>query len=541
MFLSFPSYDFILLKIFPVAAWFSLIPLFYYISGKTIKEIFFVSFITGLLGNFFCYGWIGDFGAKVPGGNIVILLFLIPSLTAFFVIKIIIAEYLSQKYLKFKFIIYPSVWIIIDYVQSIGFIAFPWTYIGYSQYTFTPFIQIASITGILGINFIIIMFNKTLAEFFLSSEFFLSIKNNVSMKNILKNRYLVQTISIVMLVVIITVYGSIRLLVNSSGEGKRLKVGFIQSCISPWDNWTLNKYKYLYELLTYTKRAILQKPDLIVWSESATLETISYRSMRGEKSIFDELLLNFVKANNIWLLTGEIGVTVDRHPQNNAVLINGTDGVISTYSKINLVPFGEWFPYEKWFPPIQRLLKEFGGSSFVPGKSPVIFNIGVAEPAKEIQTKPESVEPPQVNMNEFKFGTLICYEGIFFKLCRKYRNLGADFLVNITNDGWTDNYNGHYQHYSASIFRAVENGIWLLRCGNTGVTAVINPKGEVINSLPILKKNYMIGEIDTSQNVKTIYSIAGDIILYIAMLFIAFLFLLELFSLIIKFKKGTES
>ena len=505
MFLSFPSYDFILLKIFPAVAWFSLIPLFYYISGKSIKEIFFVSFVTGLLGNFFCYGWIGDFGAIVTGGNIVILLFLIPTLTAFFVIKIIVAEYLSQRYLKFKFVIYPSVWIIIDYVQSIGFLAFPWTYIGYSQYTFTPFIQVASVTGILGINFIIIMFNKTLAEFFLS------IKDNVSMKNILKSRYLVQTVSVVMLVVIITVYGSIRLLVNNSGEGKTLKVGFVQSCISPWENWSQNKYKYLFELINYTRKAILQKPDLIIWSESATLEPISFRFMRGEKSNFSEMLLNFVKENNIWLLTGEIGVTDDHKPQNNAVLINSTDGVISTYPKINLVPFGEWFPYERWFPPVKRLVEKFGGSSFVPGKRPVIFNI-----------------------DELSFGTLICYEGIFFKLCRKYRSLGVDFLVNITNDGWTNNYNGHYQHYSASIFRAIENGIWLLRCGNTGVTAVINPKGKVINSLPILKKNYMIGEIDTSQNVKTIYSIFGDIILYIAMLFITFLFSLHLFNSIIK-------
>jgi len=505
MFLSFPSYDFILLKIFPIAAWFSLIPLFFYISGKSIKDVFFISFVTGLLGNFFCYGWIGDFGKAVTGGNIVILLFLIPALTVFFVIKILISEFLSRKYSKLKFIIYPSVWIIIDYVQSIGFLAFPWTYMGYSQYPFTQFIQVASVTGILGVNFIIIMFNKTLAEFFLSVE------ESVSIKNIFKNRYLVQTVSVIMLVVIITVCGSIRLLVKSSGEGKTLRVGLIQTCISPWDNWSYNKYKYLSELVHYTNMAILQKPDLIVWSESATLETISARFIRGIKSQFDELMFDFAKDNNIWLLTGEIGITADRNPQNNAVLINGTDGVISAYSKINLVPFGEWFPYERWFPPVQRLVKKFGGSSFVPGKRPVIFN-----------------------MEELKFGTLICYEGIFFKLCREYGTMGADFLVNITNDGWTNNYNGHYQHYSASIFRAVENGIWLVRCGNTGVTAVINPKGEVINSLPILKKSYMVGKIDTSENVKTIYSSFGDIILYIAMFFIAALFVAHLFNTFIK-------
>ena len=498
MFLSFPSYDFILLKFFPIAAWFSFIPLFLYISGKSMKDLFFISFVTGLLGNFFCYSWIGHFGAKVAGGSIVILLFLISSLTAFFVIKIVIAEYLSQRYSKFKFIIYPSVWIIIDYVQSIGFLAFPWTYIGYSQYPFTPFIQIASITGILGVNFIIIMFNKTFAEFLLSTE------NNFSMKNILKNRCLIQTVAVIMLVAAITVYGSIRLLIKSEADGKILRVGFIQTCISPWDNWTANKYVYLFELINYTKKVILQKPDLIIWSESATLEPISFRIMHGIKNKFDELLLNFVQENNICLLTGEIGITADRNPQNNAILINGPAATISTYSKIHLVPFGEWFPYEKWFPMIRRLLKEFGGSSFVPGKSPEIFDI-----------------------DDLKFGPLICYEGIFFDLCRKYRKLGADFFVNITNDGWTDNYSGHYQHYSASIFRAVENGVWLIRCGNTGVTAIINPKGVVINSLPILKKNYMSGEIDTSQNVKTIYSSFGDVILYIAMLFIAALFLMK--------------
>ena len=121
--------------------------------------------MTGLLGNFLTYGWIGNFGAKVPGGYIVILIFLIPSLSAFFTIKITVSEYLSQKFPGYKIFIYPSVWIIIDYMQSIGFLAFPWTYIGYSQYTFTPFIQVASLTGILGINFIIIMFNTVFSEY----------------------------------------------------------------------------------------------------------------------------------------------------------------------------------------------------------------------------------------------------------------------------------------------------------------------------------------------------------------------------------------
>jgi len=502
IFLSFPSYDFVLLKLFPAAAWISMIPLFYYVSGKPLKEVFFTAFITGLAGNLLTYGWIGNFGAKVPGGFIVILLFLIPSLTAFFTIKILVSEYLSRKFPEYKIFIYPSVWIIVDYIQSIGFLAFPWTYIGYSQYTFTPFIQAAAITGILGINFIIIIFNV------IFSEYLLSISNRITrIKDVMNNPFFRKAAAVSLLVVIITVSGFVRLSMDSSnGNGKILKVALVQSCISPWENWSGNRYRYLAELIHYTEEALRANPDFIIWSESATLELISFRAEIGEKDGFDEKLLGFVKENGKPLLTGEIGLTVKKnrgflkyYPQNNAVLINGAGEVVQSYPKINLVPFGEWFPYEKWFVPVKRLVESFGGSDFVPGKKPELFNV-----------------------DGLKFGSLICYEGIFYRLCREYRKMGADFMVNITNDGWTDAYNGHYQHYTASIFRAVENGIWMVRAGNTGVTSIIDPKGRIISSLPILQKSFLTGSIDTSQNINTFYSSYGDIILYLSMIFIAF-------------------
>ncbi len=501
MFLSFPSYDFVLLKFFPVAAWFSFVPLFIYVSGKSLKDVFFAVFITGLLGNLLTFGWIGNFGAKVPGGYFVVLLFLMPSLTTFLAIKIISSEYLSRKYPEYKIFIYPSVWIIIDFVQSIGFLAFPWTYIGYSQYTFTPFIQAASITGILGINFIIIMFS------IIFSEYLLAFKNGFSgIRDIFKNKYFVRVAAVVLLVVVITVSGFIRLSGRSSeSEGKVLKVALVQSCISPWENWSINRYTYLSELMRYTKESLRENPDFIIWSESATLELISFRNMTGDKDGFDDQLFSFVREIGKPLLTGEIGIVVKKnqdflkyYPQNNAVLISGAGEVVQTYPKMILVPFGEWFPYEQWFSPVKRLVESFGGSDFVPGKKPELFSV-----------------------NGLKFGALICYEGIFFRLCRDYRNMGADFMVNITNDGWTHDYNGHYQHYSASIFRAVENGLWMVRAGNTGVTSIIDPRGRVVKTIPILKKSFLAGEIDTSQNVKTFYSAHGDLILFASMLFIA--------------------
>jgi len=469
-----------------------------HVSGKTPRVIAVTSFLTGLLGNLLTYGWIGNFGAKVPGGFIVILFFLIPSLSAFLTIKLTVSEYLSQKFPGYKLMIYPSVWIIIDYIQSIGFLAFPWTYIGYSQYPFTPFIQVASITGILGINFIMILFNIILSEYMLRSG-----NNYRSIKDVTGNPYFKKVAGIILVIMIITSAGFIRM-ANPGGEGKKLKLSIVQSCISPWENWSGNRFTYLSVLKRYTKESLDSDPEFIIWSESATLELISFRSMTGEVDEFDRQLKEFVKENGRPLLTGEIGVTVKKTgryvkyaPQNNAVLLNSSGEVVHTYPKINLVPFGEWFPYEKWFAPVKRLLESFGASEFVPGNRPELFNI-----------------------KDMKFGALICYEGIFYGLCRKYRTMGADFLVNITNDGWTDTYNGHYQHYSASIFRAIENGIWMLRAGNTGVTAIIDPGGRVTGSIPILKKGFLSREINTGLNVETFYSRFGDLILYLSLIFI---------------------
>ena len=190
------------------------------------------------------------------------------------------------------------------------------------------------------------------------------------------------------------------------------------------------------------------------------------------------------------------------------MLINEYGEVVKTYPKIHLVPFGEWFPYEKWLPFIKELVVRFGGSNFIPGAGPVLFEV-----------------------NEKKFGVLICYEGIFYRLCRKYKLQGVDFLVNITNDGWTDSHSGHMQHFAVSKFRAIENGLWYIRAGNTGYTAIIDPYGRIIKSIPILRPGFLVGDIDFDLNHGTFYSKYGDVFLYISMAFLLALALILVYSI----------
>ncbi|MCU0846061.1 MAG: apolipoprotein N-acyltransferase [Spirochaetes bacterium] len=501
MFFSFPSYDVWFLKGFPLFAWFALVPLLIYVRKGDFRRVYTASFLAGALGIFLTYHWIGDFGNEVPGGDIIILSFAISVLAVVFATKILAAEFLSRRSERLRPLIYPSVWIVVDGIQSIGFLAFPWTYWGYSQYPFTAFVQVSSVLGIFGVTFIMIIASTVVADY-LGSAF----TRPLSFRGMLSIPAFRRLFLVAALVAASVVFGALRLATApEGGENGRLKLAMVQSCIDPWKAWNSNKFTYLAELERLTDAAMEEAPDFIVWSESATLEFISYNFTTGNMNPFTGEVLNIARENKTPLLTGEIGILEDRYgrriyPQNNAVLISEDGEPVQTYPKINLVPFGEWFPYEKWFPFIKRITESFGASSFVPGSAPSLF---------ELKGR--------------RFGALICYEGIFLRLCRRYRVMGADFFINITNLGWTQTYKGHLQGFASAVFRAAENGIWFVSAGNTGYTALVDPLGRVTSSIPILKKGYLAGEVDFSMNRHTFYSAAGDLVLYASMLLLAVL------------------
>jgi apolipoprotein N-acyltransferase len=519
IFLSFPVYDVWFLKGYTFFAWFSLIPLLIYTRKSSYKEILFSSFIAGFIGNFFVYFWLGDFGANVGGGSFVIQIFMSLSLTVYFITKIIASEYLSRKFEKSRLFIYPSVWIFIDWIESIGFLAFPWVYWGYSQFQFMPFMQFSGFTGIMGITFILVLSNNVFADFIFKNFTKENFLKEFTLKDIFSVASFKQIIIFISIILIIIGYGQYVLIKTDAANKRDMRIAVIQSCISPWENWNQNRFQYLEHLDYYTKQSLKHDPDILIWSESATLETISYHYANGNLNEFERRVLEIARSAGKPLVTGEIGIINDfpnhrRYPQNNAVLIDGNGKVVNTYAKINLVPFGEWFPYNKWFPFLNQLLSDFGASNFVPGRAPLLFE----------------------SLNR-KFGVLICYEGIFYRLCREYKNLGSEFLINITNLGWTDKYAGHIQQFAASRFRAVENGIWFVSSSNTGITALIDPYGRIINAIPRLDKGFLVSEMDFDKNHRTFYSVYGDIILYAAMIFIVVLLAILLCRLRLKIFK----
>lgn len=490
MFLAFPSFDFFLFKGFPFFAWIFMIPLFIYVKDRPLKQVYISAFLAGLLGHFLSLQWIGNFAGSAEGYALITGL-LIPVMAVFFAFKIFLAEALSKRLPSWRFLIHPSVWCFVDWIQSLGYLAFPWINVAHSQYPIAPFVQAASVLGVPGLNFIMILTSYSLSE--LSACGLHAKGHGIDFKN---SSVFKRTAFILCGVLVMHLWGLGIFLNAPEAQKQDLRAGVTQTCIDPWKDWDENSMDYIENLEKHTDTILPQKPNLLIWSESSTLEPISYMWQRGKENEFVSELLAYVKNRGVPLFTGEVGVAVRNFrgrkmymPMNDCVLINGEGEPGDTYSKINLVPFGEWFPYAD-VPYIGEYISDLalnlGASAFAPGTEPKLFYI-----------------------NGVPFAPLICYEGIFYRLCRRYKQMGAELFINITNDYWSASFGGHMQHFAASVFRAAENGVWLIRVGNSGLSAFIDPYGRVTASMPIMEQGAFCGDVDFDLNRSTIYTTAG--------------------------------
>ena len=148
------------------------------------------------------------------------------------------------------------------------------------------------------------------------------------------------------------------------------------------------------------------------------------------------------------------------HFYNTAYLMDSAGEIVDRYDKIHLVLFSEWIPLKHTLKFLRVLVPgDFG--TLQPGARNVVFQTGGR-----------------------KFGVAICYEDTYARRMRAIKNAGADFALNITNDAWFRASEELEQHLAISVFRAVESRIGVFRCGNTGLTGVVDPTGRIVSTAP---------------------------------------------------------
>ncbi len=463
-----------------ILAWFSFVPFYISIHHASLKSAFYRGVVFGV-GYFtlalywiyialHTYGEVSIWSSLLGVGLAVFLLGFFVGVAAFSAVWI-------QKQGVPLALSFPVVWVGLDFLRSyFPFGGFPWASVAYSQRSFLTFLQILDITGIYGILFLLTLSNAVLGElilFFQKKRFF-------------PNKLVFLFLS---LMVSVFVYGHFRLnsLRKNLVSQQKLQVLMIQGNIPQEEKWLEEKTdEIVARYIFLTQKGESEKySDLILWPEAA------YPGVLSPNLTQVDLLKNFKAPLLMGVVTYEGEIPEEWPPSDEAIrdfrmynaaaLVEPGGTISGWYHKNHLVPMGEYVPFQKALFFLHKIVPSF--TSFTPGRNLNLIH---------------------------KFGVTICYEDLFPSISRSFTKKGADFLVNLTNDGWYDRSSAIYQHYDFSRFRAIENRRAMVRVTNTGVTGTFGPTGEVIDQLPPFQEGILQGEIPVGGPL-SFYTRFGDI------------------------------
>jgi len=366
----------------------------------------------------------------------------------------------------------PPLWVLFEYAQTkIPFGGFPWLLVGYTQTDRLSLIQIADLTGVYGVSFLVLFFGTAFAWLLLH-----------------RGRRLLNwcpMLAAVVLICLCLLYG--RMALDRWGALQAdVKAVLLQGNLNPDAAGSVLEDKYLNG---YTRMADgLQSSDidLLVLPESPT------PALYDENPRYRNAMAALARRYSYGLIFNNIRreeVGEDSRYFNSAFLLDGSGTRTGTYDKTHLVPFGEYIPLKNLFVFMRTVTQDVEG--FHPGRDIRIFRLG-----------------------EHPANVIICFEAIFPELVRRFVQDGSQVIVNLTNDGWYGNSNAPFQHFTIARWRAVENRRYFLRAANSGISAVIEPTGRVQTETGILREAVCEGRFAFIAQ-QTFYTHYGDIFVFL--------------------------
>jgi apolipoprotein N-acyltransferase len=361
----------------------------------------------------------------------------------------------------------PALWASLEFLRSLGPLGFPWGTLGYALAPMVTTLQFASVTGIWGVSAWVILVNALLLATFQRTE--------------AKRRALDASLVILALAI---PYFHAKGVMREPGVDESVRVALVQVNVDSEIKWDpAHRARILDKLFRLSREAAArEKPDLVVWPESATPFMLLREPEHFEK------VKAFVDSLDVPLLTGTVDERIERRvvrSYNSAALLLPGSSPVEVYDKVHLVPFSERMPFQEVLPFLSAF--NWGQSDFTPGRR---------------------IEP--MDLRGRGFGPLVCFEAIFPSLPRSMASRGARFLVNITNDEWFGNTAAPFQHAQMAVFRAVENRIPMARCANTGISMIVDAYGRVLGRTSTFTDAVLTGDLRLSAG-RTFYSRHGDV------------------------------
>ena len=363
-----------------------------------------------------------------------------------------------------------ALWCVYEWGMTFGWAGVPWARLALGQMKLLPMVQTASLFGTYGITFLIVLVNFLLAYALME-----------------KKRMAVATSLLLVAANLVT--GSV-LMMNDPAEGEPVRMAAVQGNVSSKDKWDDDSFIDSLTVYTkYTQKAANEGATVIVWPESVVPYSIN------EMEAVDSYLRALAKTEEIYLLVGGFLAVGDE--TYNAVYTYAPDGSLNEtfYCKRRLVPFGEFLPMENFFrtliPPLAKLNAK--GKDLEAGKDSNLIRTDVGT-----------------------FACLICFDSIYEELARESIGDGGEIILLPTNDSWFSDSAALYMHNRQAALRAIENGRYVVRAANTGISSVITPHGEVVDSVGALRKGYIVSDVYMKTDA-TLYTRIGNVVVWFSM------------------------
>jgi apolipoprotein N-acyltransferase len=461
----------------PLVAWVALSPLLVALEGTAglpPRRPFLLGLVTGFVYFAGTLYWTPDvlrtFGgisaplALVAGGILVAYLALYPAFFASMTSRI------AARAGPGGLLVAPAVWVAMELLRRWVLGGFPWVQLGSSQAGVIPILQTASVAGVYGLSAVIVTVSAALA---------LAVTGRGPVR-------WAAPAAAALLVGGLAGWGAWRVHDASlMAEGWKLRVALAQGNVPQDEKWDKNRSeRILNTYLEQTREGAKQGASLIIWPESST--PFMYEHDAAGQAAIQQT----ARELGVSLLFGSDQYDPGKPPRyyNSAFLVTPDGRTAAVYRKMHLVPFGE-------FVPMKRLL------FFV---APIVESVSDFSPGEEAVVMP---------LGANRLSTAICYEVVYPDLIASFVGRGSQLLTTITNDAWYGQSSAPYQHFWMATLRAVEQGRYLVRAANTGISGIVDPYGRVVAMTPLFERTVVTGDVRYLDH-RTLYALTGDAFAY---------------------------